>query len=1019
MDEKDRRFVPQLIQHFHQVICSEESDLIHSETLYYAQSMLSLLTDLMSQLPTRRFLRVLLEDCYIVVLCRIDPKVRESLAPQLEVLEHFLHFEINDHTGHPIAERQVGELHVAKFQTLQRLCFEEFHEQLSELALIDIATASGVDYLRKTMSPLTTEALKSLCEKTALIPRQFKCPVADAHQFYVELITYTYQYREPLLGKVRKLVTCPTEKELWDVNEIESVTYHAGAILPMMRMNQQFLTMQDYLWRCFTLFRREATVLFRHNIMNAVKQVKARRSGSEKTVFHEKSDLALPIQKFSLVRVARPKIGETKPAYVSAAIECTLDDCISSDGPGQWDTMNKNDAVFLVNLRPIIDETAEMLGHQTSPETSDVSDALFPEQFGIVSVRVAHIESILDTSGKVCADTHMPLGDKRTLNVHLDPAQFREDAAKNMLEDAYEKTSLVIRVKPSHLKTQLDLIRTLIQETAHRSLLPSWLVDIFLGYGDPEVAHYSNMAQSLTKIDFGTTFVDEKHLKESFPAAQFDLTVEKDESSCKNYQLSIDIPSNNEKIKILAQPFAPLCMTPFQTTTPEPPSVRHSKQMIESIVAGIFRGCTIVTGPEERTRESLLGLVSTLHRNFQDERILVVAHSDRVVDSILNQLIIPDATRVVELGVRNSPFTERNRIDAILTRRLELLALVEGLATSLSLKGTGFATTCENAAYFLTQEIQPRIEKFLNDSATDDIASVFPFTRFFAHAPQPLFRKDESDKEQAQVYIRFLHQMFKELESYRAYELLRTPHQRRDYLMIKHARIIVTTSANIILAADRLKELNCQYQSLIMTETEQMMDIETFIPQATTNGLERIAFYAHPALQPIICHASVREFGRLNQSLVARLIRLGMPSTDLDSSSSPVKSVEKKTNSPVKSVRKVKDFSVKSKESPVKSTRKTKAKAKESPVKSKNSPTKSKARTEKKKSSPVKSPVKSTPRKSKNTRSASTSPGTPVRSTRKRGSTIVAEETPSKRSTRGSAEKKRESPVRKSSRKRR
>ena len=45
------------------------------------------------------------------------------------------------------------------FQTLQRLCFEEFHEQLSEPALIDIATASGVDYLRKTMNPLTTEAL--------------------------------------------------------------------------------------------------------------------------------------------------------------------------------------------------------------------------------------------------------------------------------------------------------------------------------------------------------------------------------------------------------------------------------------------------------------------------------------------------------------------------------------------------------------------------------------------------------------------------------------------------------------------------------------------------------------------------------------------------------------------------------------------------------------------------------------------------------------------------------------------
>ena len=54
------------------------------------------------------------------------------------------------------------------------------------------------------------------------------------------------------------------------------------------------------------------------------------------------------------------------------------------------------------------------------------------------------------------------------------------------------------------------------------TIIPDWLTNIFLGYGDPAGAQYASIVEEqpelfIPKVDFKDTFLDSAHLIESFP----------------------------------------------------------------------------------------------------------------------------------------------------------------------------------------------------------------------------------------------------------------------------------------------------------------------------------------------------------------------------------------------------------------------------------------------------------------------------------------------------------------------
>lgn len=71
----------------------------------------------------------------------------------------------------------------------------------------------------------------------------------------------------------------------------------------------------------------------------------------------------------------------------------------------------------------------------------------------------------------------------------------------------------------NNFKAVLESIRDLLNED---TIIPDWLTNIFLGYGDPAGAQYQSIAEDspesfIRTIDFKDTFLDVQHLKDSFP----------------------------------------------------------------------------------------------------------------------------------------------------------------------------------------------------------------------------------------------------------------------------------------------------------------------------------------------------------------------------------------------------------------------------------------------------------------------------------------------------------------------
>jgi intron-binding protein aquarius len=69
----------------------------------------------------------------------------------------------------------------------------------------------------------------------------------------------------------------------------------------------------------------------------------------------------------------------------------------------------------------------------------------------------------------------------------------------------------------------LETIRNLMNTEC---VVPDWLHDIILGYGDPGSAHYSKMPNQISSLDFNDTFLSLDHLRSCFPG--YTVTVAED-----------------------------------------------------------------------------------------------------------------------------------------------------------------------------------------------------------------------------------------------------------------------------------------------------------------------------------------------------------------------------------------------------------------------------------------------------------------------------------------------------------
>jgi intron-binding protein aquarius len=939
-DTLEVKFLRNLIEEFLEVLDSdvfpssengEEVDgveQINNASILYCERFMEFLIDLLSQLPTRRFFRPLIADVAVVAKCHLSALYRHEkgkLFGQLvDLLQYYEGFEIDDHNGRQMTDDEVLESHYNRVQSFQLLAFKKI-PMLRELSLASIGSLHQRSDLTKELSVLSPEELRNVvCSKLKLVSKTD--PWSTRVDFLVEVMVSFFEKQQSQKEAINALPLYPNEQIMWDESLVPSINYSGEGCLALPKLNLQFLTLHDYLLRNFNLFRLESTYEIRQDIQESVPHLHSYINNEGHTAFRGWSRMAVPIQNFRITSIKQPNIGEVKPSSVTAQVTFTISS-YHGQMRSEWNSLKEHDVLFLLSVRPH-DEAADVAGSLQFVRGCEVIE--MRDEDGIL---------MNDFTGRIKRDEWKPpKGEIRTLTVALDTAQYHmdvSDIAEKGKEDVYGTFNVLVRRKPkeNNFKAILECIRDLMNETC---IVPDWLHDVFLGYGNPSAAQWTNMPNLLETVDFKDTLLDADHVVECFPDYQV-CFINPDGTECSqpmppfriklpkslkayahalpatnvapNGDITSDVTTTetpSEREKLMVESYIPPDPGPYPQDQPKQNSVRFTPTQIGAITSGIQPGLTMVVGPPGTGKtDTAVQILNVLYHNCPSQRTLIITHSNQALNDIFEKIMQRDvpARYLLRLGqgekelATDLDFSRQGRVNAMLVRRLELLSEVERLARSLSIP-EDVAYTCESAAYFWLLHVYSRWERFLAAAASAEnkikpsfVHDKFPFKDYFANAPKQIFTGQSFDKDMraAKGCFRHLKTMFQELEECRAFELLKSTVDRGNYLLTKQAKIVAMTCTHAALKRKDFLNLGFKYDNLLMEESAQILEIETFIPmllQRQEDGYARlkrcILIGDHHQLPPVVKNMAFRTYSHMDQSLFTRFVRLGIPYIELN-----------------------------------------------------------------------------------------------------------------------------------------
>ncbi|KAF4458644.1 NAM7-nonsense-mediated mRNA decay [Fusarium albosuccineum] len=888
--------------------------------LYTENSKSEFLSDLQSQLPTRRYVNALIQDLHMISAMRLSPMFHDEennlLRDLHALLAHYTFFAVDDQTGVQLSSTEAYDKHCASLGKLQRIALKHFKEKLTVLALSNYGSIDQRKELVALLEPLTDEELLNLVSLLGLrttYPESLNLPVG--RKFFLEVLLAAFERRKTFQETARTMVLAPTEVTLFDNSFQQAESYDGSHPMALPKLNLQYLSVGDFLWRALILYRSESFYGVRKDIESALRRLRPESKRPGETDFGGFSKMAMPISKPSILEVVPPLAGSEQPSMVRA--EVAFDVRRLGDGVRrEWDSLRQDDVVFLLAIEP--------------PPTRSVSnggEALSEsERLGVITVRAAEVHQITDDKGRPVRDGAGNLDSKRRIQLKLDPQTYSKDVEQTAAgkPDVYGRVNLLLRRgrRENNFKPVLESIRGLVLSEVP---LPGWLHEVFLGYGDPAGATYKNLSNRERKVDFRDTFLDWQHLTESLPGKIIDPGDEVSGSFGPPYVLeSVEKPEEprgtkpSKKRRRDADPaliaeietlkvssYKPPNAGPYPVDAPRLNSVRFTPAQVEAITSGTQPGLTVVVGPPGTGKTDVATqVINNIYHNYPDQKTLLLAHSNQALNQLFAKIVALDIDErhLLRLGHGEEEldtegnFSKHGRVESFLDNRDRYLLEVRKLAASLGAPGA-HENSSETAGYFNTVYVVPAWNKFLhvanNDESTvADIVEAFPFHTYFSDAPQPLF-PTEGDREHildvAQGCYHHISKIFSELADALPFEILRRDRDKANYLLTSEARIIAMTTTHAAIRRSEIASLGFHYDNVVMEEAAQVTEIETFLPlamQKPRNGkllLQRVVLCGdHFQNSPVIQSLAFRHYANLEQSLFSRLVRLGVPTVTLD-----------------------------------------------------------------------------------------------------------------------------------------
>lgn len=698
----------------------------------------------------------------------------------VDQLEEYYFFEIDDFTGTPLTKDEMIERHYERIQNLQVIAFKFFSPTLRAFSLRNCGSIEEAKSLRSNLCLLNEKQLQKLGEYLHLIDKAEETQIDS--EILLEQIILLHKKRNLKEDIILNQSIYPNEEILWKSEIFSEKNYLGQQCIALPKLNLQFLSFYDYLYRNFILYQRECSYQIKKDIEDVIQRITPRLSDDrKKTLFLGWARMSSPISNFKLGEVIKPNLGEKIPSSVTGFVSIHLKS-MKNDIKNEWMQLKSNDVLFLVKIQSPI-------SRGDSPDLS----LPFCECFGVQAIRGARIIHVLDSKGRIIGreiteeekeekrkkkrekarNYHwqrfrekIPEEDvaleKRTFYVQLDSYQYYTDL-KNDFDEIYEENdnnngsisscfNVLIRrnSKQNNFSGVLSTLRNLMKND--NFLLPNWFQDVFLGYGDPSELSFENNNNLLHKINWLDTFIDYSHIKQSFQSNSLKIQIKSNQDQEKINEIHSELNQNDKLISFENNSSSSISdnYSLFLNELKQGNLIRFTCSQIRAIYSGLHEGLSLIVGPPGTGKtDVVVQLIHLLYHNFPNQRTLIITHSNQALNQIFEKLmhLNIDECHLLRLGhgessLQNSgenqfQFNQIGRVDFILSRRLKLLKIVEQLAISLSFS-SDVAYSCETSELFYKNTILVLWNQFLNeiskDTDSDSISVHFPFTKFFTNA---------------------------------------------------------------------------------------------------------------------------------------------------------------------------------------------------------------------------------------------------------------------------------------------
>lgn len=214
------------------------------------------------------------------------------------LLNHYTYFSIDDQTGAQFSQTEAFDKHCAALSRLQRVSLKHFKDKLTVLALSNYGSIDKREDLGPLLEPLSDDEILQLA---GLLHLRTAYPADLAVQidrdFIVEVLLNTYERRRTFQEVARDMSLVPTEFSLFEGNLVRAEKYDGSRALAMPKLNLQYLSIGDFLWRSLFLARSEAFYGIRRDIETVVRRLRPESKAPGVTSFPGFSKMAMPCSK--------------------------------------------------------------------------------------------------------------------------------------------------------------------------------------------------------------------------------------------------------------------------------------------------------------------------------------------------------------------------------------------------------------------------------------------------------------------------------------------------------------------------------------------------------------------------------------------------------------------------------------------------------------------------------------------------------------------------------------------------